>query len=338
MHFWLKPQLDSLLAERERLHHALLITGSEGMGKVDFARAIANALLCETPLVGGRACGHCAACRWFSQGSHPDFRALLPEADDPLASESASATKKPSRFIRIEQVRQLAPFVEVVSHRGAGKVVLVTPAEAMNPESANALLKTLEEPPAGMQFLLVTSHPERITATIRSRCRTVRVMGPERSACLAWLAQARGASAEVCATWLDACSGSPLRALALSEPDALAQHRTILDAIAALPESGFLSSADALAQLEPSQWARLLHEWCTDLACVQAGAPARFFPDRHPRLVELASASSAQAVLAYECWLAGLMRLVSHPLNARLLVEDALSRYCGAVGHARAGR
>src|SRR5512139_2392473 len=116
---------------RERLPHAVLIRAAEGLGEFEFAQGIAQSLLCETPLAGGRGCGACAACLWFSQGSHPDFRLLVPESLLPGSREEGAdiaRKEKKSEQIRIEQVRELADFLSVGTHRGGLRVILVYPA------------------------------------------------------------------------------------------------------------------------------------------------------------------------------------------------------------------
>jgi len=156
---------------RERLPHAILIQSGEGVGEFEFAQACAQSLLCEDPIQDRRPCGACHACDWFSLGNHPDFRLIVPASMAPESrEEGAEPAKKKSEQIRIEQVRELAEFLAVGTHRGGLRVILVYPAEAMNANTQNALLKNLEEPPPATAFLLVTTQPERLLATVRSRC------------------------------------------------------------------------------------------------------------------------------------------------------------------------
>src|SRR5258705_507566 len=145
---------------RERLPHAILIQSGEGMGEFEFAHACAQSLLCEKPGPDRKACGSCRACSWFSQGNHPDFRLIVPESMAPESrEEGAEPAKKKSEQIRIEQVRELADFLAVGTHRGGLRVLLVYPAEAMNANTQNALLKSLEEPPgsSAMRFAYLRS-------------------------------------------------------------------------------------------------------------------------------------------------------------------------------------
>src|SRR5207302_9240848 len=129
------------------------------------------------------------------------------EGSDPAP---ARRTKQPSLFILIEQVRELASFLNVGSHRGALRVALVHPAEDMNANAANALLKGLEEPPAGAIFILVSHRPARLLPTVRSRCVAIPVPIPPREVSLAWLAAEGAANPE---RWLAFAGGAPLQAL-----------------------------------------------------------------------------------------------------------------------------
>src|SRR5687768_4885052 len=143
---WNQNALNPLLTGRERLPHALLIRGPGGIGKLAFAEALARALLCERPVPGGAACGRCVACNWTEQGSHPDLRRLEPEIlakggdSGQEADETDRKEKKPSTQISVEQVRSIESFIEMTSHQGGMKLVLIHPAEALNVASSNALL------------------------------------------------------------------------------------------------------------------------------------------------------------------------------------------------------
>ncbi len=139
MHPWNTPLFEALKARLERFPHALLIHGVRGTGKLALAERVAQLLLCEDP--AHRPCGRCDGCRWLAAGSHPDFRRIEPEAlaKEPLidpeeAAETPAKRGKPSIDIKIEQVRDLAGFLNLRSHRGRLRVALVHPAEAMNRE------------------------------------------------------------------------------------------------------------------------------------------------------------------------------------------------------------
>ena len=216
IHEWNKGIWNELASLAERLPHALLIHGPVGVGKRALAEHLAQFLLCEGP-GSGRPCGRCDGCRWFVAGNHPDVRWLEPEAIAKAAAteaeeEDRATTRpaKPSLEIKVEQVRALADFLNVGSHRGRQRIALVHPAEDMNLHAANSLLKSLEEPPPGAVFVLVSHRPARLLPTIRSRCIALPVGLPERAVAEAWL---RANDVADAARWLAFAGGAPLLAL-----------------------------------------------------------------------------------------------------------------------------
>ncbi|MDD5180759.1 MAG: DNA polymerase III subunit delta', partial [Gallionellaceae bacterium] len=173
---------------RTRLPHAILLKGAQGIGKFDFAMNIAQSLLCEMPLADGLACKDCSSCHWFSQDTHPDFRLIQPDALSAQEEENEGG-KKPAKQISVDQIRALANFSNLSAHQGGFRVVLIHPAETMNANAANALLKTLEEPSGRMLFVLVTHKPQQLPPTILSRCITLAAPMPSPEASAAWLKQ-----------------------------------------------------------------------------------------------------------------------------------------------------
>jgi len=313
--------LDRLLEARGSLPHALLLAGPSGIGKGILSMHLASALLCEHPAPTGHACGGCAACGWFRQGSHPDFRRLAPGGDDDESRD------KPSLEIRIPQVRALSEFLSVGGHRGGRKVVVLDPADALNTPAANALLKTLEEPAGQTHFLLVSGRPDTLPATIRSRCVTVKIGLPPAAMAQAWLVAHAGASTGQAGAWLAAAGGAPLRAASLAEPSQAAAYRLIVQTVQQIPDNSSIQAAEALAAVPARAWLPLLQAWVTDLGRVAAGCAARRFPDQQDRLRELAGATALPRIVRYADWLVRQAAAVDHPLNPRLFCEDALLRY-----------
>lgn len=309
MHPWNEPLFDSLSRRTERLPHALLVHGARGTGKLALAERIAQFLLCEAERAL-KPCGACEGCRWFSAGSHPDFRRVEPEA---LARESvveaeegdapAKKTAKPSTEIKVEQVRELAGFLNLRSHRGRLRVALVHPAEDMNPSAANALLKGLEEPPAGAVFLLVSHRPARLLPTIRSRCVALPVGIPPREAALRWLLAQDVKDAE---RWLAYAGGAPLQAV---EYAARAQ---VLDRLLKQPAPvDNREDLDALAEA--------LQKIALDRALSAFGLPSKY------QTGGTGTPAQAHAWLTFARQMGQHRLLARHPLNPKLFSAEMLA-------------
>jgi DNA polymerase-3 subunit delta' len=317
---WHRALLDRLLADRERLAHAFLIHGPAGIGKLAFAEGAAQALLCERPGAAGAACGACPGCAWFAQASHPDFRRLepaQPEESDEAAGEGRE--KKASVQIDVRQVRALEDFVNLSSHRGGARVVLIHPAEALNPNAANALLKSLEEPPPRTYFLLVAHRWHYLLPTIRSRCRLVALALPDAGAALAWLT-AEGVADPGLA--LAHAGGAPLAAAELDDEYWTVRKR-LLELLAA---RGFdpLAAAEELRDVAPARLVALVQKWSYDLVLQQASGRVRYNPDRADALASLAARLDPLETARFHRRVVQLQRAVHHPLNARLFLESVL--------------
>ena len=206
---WQIPTWQKLHARLENgtLPHALLISGVAGTGKQHIARAFAALALCWHPK-NARACGQCGACRQFAAAAHPDYhRVTIPEDKS---------------GILVDQIRELSQTLALTSQHRGWKIALLTPADAMNTNAANSLLKTLEEPSASTLLLLITARPARLPATIRSRCQAVRIATPATHMAIEWL-DARQSRPDWPAL-LRIAGGGPLLALELASSE-LMQER-----------------------------------------------------------------------------------------------------------------
>ncbi len=341
---WQNPDWQRWQQMRERLPHAILFHGAEGIGKVAFAEHAAQSLLCERPDVEAHACGECPSCGWFAQYSHPDFRRVRPEVLDaeeeeasPEAEESStkksSASKTPSRDIRIEQVRSLATFMNVSTHRAGLRVVMLYPAEALNAASANALLKTLEEPPPSTVFLLVTHRIDRLLPTILSRCRQFPLHLPAADASLRWLESQQVGNA---ARWLAEQGGAPLAALAAAEGEFAEAQEEWLSHLAHPDAATALVVAERLQKVALSQLVAWQQRWLYDLLALKLAGRVRYYPHHRKSLETLAARLSADS-LQQALRDAGSRRAVSeHPLAARLFIEDMLLDYARLMQPPRA--
>src|SRR5512136_2772802 len=155
---------------RGGLHHAYLFAGPEGVGKGMAARLLAQAANCERD--DGDACGNCPACRKIARGVHPDVLVVEPERDMARAGRwEPKGGRTPSRDIVVDQVRELVDRrLSLRRFEGRRRFVILDPADAMNPQAQNALLKTLEEPPDDTTLVLVAAGGDALLPTIRSRC------------------------------------------------------------------------------------------------------------------------------------------------------------------------
>ena len=331
---WHQENFQRLVRMRETMPHAMVFHGPEGTGIESFAVAWAKTLLCENPQAGQPACGQCSSCRWFDQGSHPDFVLLMPDAlnddeeDAPAAEEEDAPAKKAkaaSKIIPINAIRQLHDFVGITTHRGGLRVILIHPVEAMTTEAANALLKMLEEPPAGTVFLLVTNQVGALLPTILSRCGKLAFPMPGREVALEWLASQEVDDA---AMLLAQQGGAPLAALEASKGNANAKEQAaFLDCLSKPGLSVLLKAAEDLQKLPvklPITW---MQRWLYDLASVHLAGTVRYHPDRLEILTSLAGRLNLIKLMDLAKSVAERRRVADHPLVPRLVLEDMLIDY-----------
>jgi DNA polymerase-3 subunit delta' len=332
---WQRDDWRTVQKLRERMPHAILFHGAAGIGKARFAEWLAQSLLCERPTADGQPCCACASCTWFVQGNHPDYRRVRPEALDEQEAETEvdadgkKASKTPSKDIKIDQIRALAEFMNISTHRQGLRVVVLYPADALNGASANALLKTLEEPPPGTVFLLVTSALDRLLPTILSRCRKVALAQPDRASALAWLGEQGVAQAEAV---LDEHGGSPLGALHDSQSGQREEFEPYLQFLAAPSVEGALKTADKFQKAPLPQLVAMSQRWLYDLFSYKMTATLRYYPRYRKQYEQLAGKVAPDALLG-ALKEAGEKRAVAdHPLSAKLFIEDMLLSYAALYG------
>ena len=313
---WMATHARQLLTQRG---HAWVLQGPSGLGQYELALALVKAWLCEQVQDDGLACGQCTSCHAVSVSTHADLAVLMPETQMlelgwPL-SEKAQAEiddkkRKPSKEIRVEAMRDLVEFAQRTDARGRGKAVLVFPAERMNAITANALLKTLEEPPGHVRFVLATEAAHQLLPTIRSRCLSHTLSWPESAPALEWL-EGQGIDSALVADWLRHAGGRP--------SDVLRQAGLGLTPAwwAALPKAMLLGQAGHWADVPPAQAIDALQKLCHDLLRVHSGAQPRFFlPAQLP--------TCAASVRTLTEWFRRLMqaaRTAEHPFNTGLMLE-----------------
>ena len=286
-----------------RLAHGLLISGSAGIGKRHLGELLARSLLCHDPAANGIACGQCGDCRLLRGESHPDLMRVGP---DPEAK---------SDEIPIAAVRALVERGALTPSRAAWKVALIDPADRLNAASANALLKTLEEPPGTAFICLITEQPGRLPATIRSRCQHVRIATPHPGKALEWLdGKIPGARA---ALRLQLAYGAPLRALIELDDALIRQRRERLAGFIAIAhgEQDPIAEAAIWNGIGPRRFLEWLAAWLIDLLRLAVtDDPARLdSPDHRDSLGELAGRIDPAAA----------HRLLQRVLRSRLLAETS---------------
>ena len=326
----LLPWLAAPFARALELQHtsALLLHGPAGVGQFELALALAAAWLCETPPAdrpgdaAGQACGHCPSCQLIAARTHPDLIVLVPEvlqvalgwtsdAADGAVAEGSGKSAKPSKEIKVDALRRVVAFSQQTAARGGlgrrTKVVVIHPAERMNGITANTLLKTLEEPPGGLRFVLSSAAPSRLLPTVRSRCHALALAIPPTAQAVAWLATRGIEAPEVL---LAAAGGQPL--------EVLDRHALGVSAAAwqALPAEVRAGRAGAAADWPLPVLVDALGKLCDDALRLTVGAAPRFFAaDLLPKAGDL------DRLNAWATALREAARRAEHPWNAGLATE-----------------
>ncbi len=321
MYIWQSNQWQQI-TQRASLPHALLLRGRAGTGKHAFALALSQALLCTTPNPHKTACGACPSCVWFAESGHPDFKFISPEDAETNDEAPKKKTAKKSQ-ISVAQIRQLIDYLSLSSHQvNSRRVVLISPAETLNLASANALLKILEEPPINTIFLLVTSKPQRLLATIVSRCQAIDMPLPSKQEALTWLGMQGVKNAE---NMLDLAGGAPLLALQIAdEGDTnlnLIQHLSLgekLDAFACAPLFNSIGMERALDALQ---------KWAFDMAACKLAQHLHYHVSHGNALQALCKSVNLQALLSFQLKLTDAKKTANHPLNNELQLENILLQY-----------
>jgi DNA polymerase-3 subunit delta' len=319
---WVAQQRSSLLTQRG---HAWLLQGPSGLGQYRLALELVRAWLCDAPGTNGAqgACGQCASCHAIEVHAHADLCLLMPEAmmlelgwplSEKAQSEIDNKSRKPSKEIRVDAMRDAVEFSQRTSARGRGKAVLVYPADRMNHITANALLKTLEEPPGDVKFVLATGAAHQLLPTIRSRCMGHNMLWPDTAEATAWL-QSHGVAAVDAPVLLAAAGGRPEDALQWSQAGRTAQSWS------ALPKAVAQGVLATFADWGPAQVVDALQKLCHDLLLLRVGATPRFFAP-----ADLPAAPSGKLLTQWAKDLNATARVVEHPFNAGLLLESLVGR------------
>ena len=359
---WLQGLWDNL--DFSNFPNATLLHGQSGIGKFAFSLELAKSLLCESDRVASRPCNQCEACHWFSTGNHPDFIALVPETHRRLLPhadyesdeapkngkvarddfDGEASEKKEKKNISIEETRSAIEGLSIGSHRGGNRVILIYPLEMLRSDSANTLLKSLEEPPANTIFILLADRVDRVLPTIRSRCRLLTAPRPDREQGLAWLRTQlqkmnglKVSDADI-ETIYDEQGGAPYSVLdsliARNNQDekdeltiAIQASRYLLQSMSQGVRINWLDSAEKTHKARYSDLLAAMQRWTSDLQAVTQGGNPRYYPKHLSTLKSLSQTAKVPKLHHFWKSLVQARRHENHPLANRVQLEALLSQY-----------
>jgi DNA polymerase-3 subunit delta' len=335
---WNARQAETLARAVDRLPHALLLAGSPGLGKNRFAEWLGQLLLCEKPDPAGRSCTRCQSCRLFEAGSHADFHVVQPEAvykntNSLLARyalryppEDKSKESKESRAIRIDQIRFLIEASQGRPHIARSRVVVLSPADEMNANAANALLKLLEEPPPDSHLILIADRPMRLPATIRSRCVRIEFRAPGAEQAIAWLT-GQGVPGAVTPELLALAGGAPLEAVSLARSGFLEEREQLITELENLlaGKGDPVACASLWKERGAERCLRWLQGWLADL--VHPGPEGLHNPGAHARLQALQKRLHLKQLFGLADLVGQRRGRLGGTLDEQLLLEETLIRW-----------
>ncbi len=317
---WQKSQWNNILQRQNSLPHAILLRGRAGIGKHDFAIHLAHTLLCQQTNAE-HPCGVCASCVWLKEGNHPDYKFITPEDESEESASKKKGNKKTQ--ISVAQVRQLYDFLSLSSHQVQGfRIIIIAPAETLNLAAANALLKMLEEPPAHTLFLLVTSQPQRLLATIISRCQILDFSIPPRADAMTWLLEQGLNQPE---TALEYVGGAPLAALQMQEQ--LASNEQLIQQLSKGNRLDPFMSAPLFLAEGMEHAIDVIQKWVFDLVSYRLTKISHYHSQQKQALQVLCKSVNLTAILQYQHRLAEAKKAANHPLSNEMQLEKLLLQY-----------
>ena len=328
IHSWQKSQWQQItqLITSDRLPHALLLHGNQGLGKADFAKALASSVLCDKPTSDHQACGECNACHLLAANTHPDMHFLEPTAS------AGSKSKNPVQNIRIDEIRKLCEKLNQTSQFSGYRVAILDQADKLTISAANSLLKTLEEPGQKVLLILVTARTYRLPITIRSRCQSIRFNMPDEQISLQWLRQnipqdenAVTYSEQQLQQALKLAFGSPLTSLDYLQD--MEYQQILSEALTAnISGKNSLEYAVKLAKYSKMKTLEGLLSWTSDLTKLAAcGTECKIINEQHRKpLQQLSQKANQQRLYRFQDQLNFNILHSSIAVNEQLLWENLL--------------
>lgn len=317
---WQKKQWQQLWHSQQigRLAHALLFAGPAGTGKTQFTTHFIKALLCQQPITNETtfACSNCHVCRLLQGRTHPDVLWIAPE--------------KEGQAIKVDQIREVSEFVSQSALKGNYRIIVIAPAEAMNGNAANALLKTLEEPSSHTYLFLISHQAQRLPATVLSRCQRLLFPLPAVIDVMPWLKE-QVPEPEAAELLLRLANGAPLKAIQCLHEDNSRLRKDLFQALVLLNQKKH-DPIQVAAKFQKAELILLIDfmlTWVMDLIRLQVGCDDIINQDYLNSLVALGQQPNMKK---HANWMAYLQQARAQlslgiHLNKQLLLESLLIRW-----------
>jgi DNA polymerase-3 subunit delta' len=322
---WQIEQWQQFLRSQQtgRLSHALLLAGLPGIGKIQFANCMLHRLLCQEMDSRGMDCYAankvivCHACQLVTHRTHPNVLWVEPE--------------KNGHTIKVNQIREIGEFTQQTALQGKYNVVVVHPANSMNMNSANALLKTLEEPSLGSIIILISDQPAQLPATILSRCQRILFRRPDKVQALHWLHSQLTDSLFSSDLLLNIAHGAPLAALQLVQTGVMSMRQTLFNSLCLLRyrKEDPLHHALLLQEMDILLFIDMAYCWLMDVLRLQLGINTITNHDYQDTLTELMHTMNIQDTSQFIVYLQTVRGQLSYGanINKQLMMENILVRY-----------